>query len=82
MKNLFKRPKATALFILNGLSDGNVMHLSMLSPTPPSTEMGGALPRDLIQNFVPRVRHLKVSCGIFGGHFNLAVWRISLLSPN
>ena len=34
------------------------MHLSMLSPTPPSTGMGGALPRDLMQNFVPRVGHL------------------------
>ena len=35
------------------------MHISMLSPTPPSTGMGGALPRDLIQNFVPRVGHLS-----------------------
>ena len=25
MKNLFKRPQATALFILDGLSDGIVM---------------------------------------------------------
>ena len=36
-----------------------VMHLSMLSPTPPSTGMGETLPRNLIQNFVPRrVGHL------------------------
>ena len=35
------------------------MHLSMLSPTPLSTGMGGALSRDLIQNFVPRVGHLS-----------------------
>ena len=31
------------------------MHLSMLSPTPPNTGMGGALPRDLTRNFVPRL---------------------------
>ena len=31
----------------------------MLSPTPPSTGMGGVLSRDLIQNFVPRVGHLS-----------------------
>ena len=35
-----------------------LMHLSMLSPTQPSTGMGGALPRDLMQNYVPRVGHL------------------------
>ena len=37
---------------------GTIMHLSMLIPTPPSTGMGGALPGDSMQNFVPRVEHL------------------------
>ena len=45
------------------------MHLSMLSPTPPITGMGGALlPRDLMQNFAPRVLNL-VPC-IFIGNNN------------
>ena len=35
-----------------------IMHLSMLSPTP-STWWGGALLRDLIQNFAPRMAHLN-----------------------
>ena len=36
----------------------SVMHLSILSPTPPSTGMGGALARDFMLNYVPRVGHL------------------------
>ena len=36
----------------------SVMHLSILSPTPPSMGMGGALARDFMLNYVPRVGHL------------------------
>lgn len=31
MKNLFKRPQATALFVLDGLSDGTVMSNQAIS---------------------------------------------------
>ena len=35
------------------------MHLSMLSPTLPSTGMSGALSRDLTRNSVPKIlKHL------------------------
>lgn len=36
----------------------SVMHLSILSPTPPSTRMGGALARDFMPSYVLRVGHL------------------------